>query len=853
MTAKRFRARTKKMWTQVKKLSVLFARGFWSMRTLICALGSLLLLVLFLIAIVPVRYSISVGTVPTHTITANRDVVDEITTAQLRRNAAAAVTPTYYYAQGVTEEVFADFDKIFQQFDAAIQYSETLENYSAYRNYSADELAYARTILTELDLLDFQLRTLLNTPRTDLTSLRETLYAALQNAMTSSVMEGHETEAVSSIMQIIGYRVDNTSLLLNVVQPLLKNVVRPNMVIDQAATEAARQLARDSVEPIVYKQGQNIVVKGEGRVEKYQYDMLANLGLLSNTSSDLNIYLGATLLVVLVLFIGLFTLRLIDEKNARNNKRLVLIFTILNVTLALSILLRMIDIYLAPIALCAILLAAMLGLRTAVVTNVTIAVLISALAAGGDSSYTSEMVHLMACAIISGSISALIVYKRSNRLRIIAAGVAAGISNFLIMLALGLMTSSTQGAVLSTALWSMIGGLLSGLLAIGIQPVLEAIFNLATPTKLMELSNPNHPLLRRLLLEAPGTYHHSIVVANLAEAAAEAVGANPLLARVGGYYHDVGKLRRPHYFKENQLGADNKLSEVDPYTAAQIIIAHPRDGVSLARNYRLPKEVCTMIQEHHGNTPVMYFYSKAVQEMGEDAVDIASFRYDSQPPSTKEGALLLLCDTIEAAVRSMNNPTPDAIEEFIVKLVRGKLQDGQLSQSPLTLRDIDAICQACTTVLNGVFHERIEYPDPPAAIKKSSGVKKPVIVTTKDAEEPWDGETEKDEVISETPAPAVVPDNAEPEGSTPVIVAPEQFEPAAPLVVEPPKPAAVLSIEEAMILNDLEEAEQTEMLTEEEDDPNFIQQEFIFDDEIDEDDEEIQPEEDADAQENNND
>lgn len=236
-----------------------------------------------------------------------------------------------------------------------------------------------------------------------------------------------------------------------------------------------------------------------------------------------------------------------------------------------------------------------------------------------------------------------------------------------------------------------------------------------------------------------------------------------------------------------------------------------------------------MIQEHHGNTPVMYFYSKAVREMGEENVDISSFRYDSQPPTTKEGALLLLCDTIEAAVRSMNNPTPEAIEEFIVKLVRGKLQDGQLSQSPLTLRDIDAICQACATVLNGVFHERIEYPDPPAALKKASGVKKPIVITTKDAAEPWDGEAEQPEKAEE-PLP---PPDSEPEGSKPVIVAPEQFEPVAPLpVIEPPEPEALKSIDE--ILN---------MTQEEEDDPSYIQQEFNLEADFDEDDEEIAVEE----------
>jgi len=793
---------------QVNAFLKTLAREFWSPRTVVCLIGSLLILALFLVAIVPVRYNISIGMVPTHTITANRDVVDEITTKQLKDAAAAAVVPVYYYAEGVTEDVLNRYTRLYTQMDAAVQYSETLDNYGPMRYYTEEERAYARSIITDLDLTDHQLRTLLNTPRTDLTRLRDMIYVALQNTLSSSVMEEHEEDAVASVMQIVGYQVNNTSVLLNVVQPLLRAVIVPNMLIDQEATEAARQLARDNVEPVLYKQGQNIVVKGEGRVEKFQYDMLANLGLLSNTTVDMSIYLGAILLVSLVLFSALVLLRIISPDDMLSSKRMLLIYVAAIITLGSSILMRLFNLYLVPVALCAILLASMLSLRTAVICNVALSVLISSLAAGGSTSYTAEMVQLLACTMVSGSFSALLVYKRSNRLRVLAAGIAASLTNFLVMTSLGLMTSSTISSVITNALWCAGGGLLSGLLAIAVQPLLEAAFNLATPTKLLELSNPNHPLLRRLLLEAPGTYHHSIVVANLAEAAAEAVGANPLLARVGGYYHDVGKLRRPQYFKENQLGIGNKLNETDPYTSAQIIIAHPRDGVTLARKYRLPKEVLTMIQEHHGNTPVMYFYSKAVQEMGETSVDIASFRYDAMPPSTKEGAVLLLCDTIEAAVRSMNSPTPEAIEEFIVKLVRGKLQDGQLSMSPLTLRDIDAICKACTTVLNGVFHERIEYPDPPASMqsgKKASGA--PLRVRVPDAEEPWDGKTpqvDEPELVDDAmySTTYVLPEQSQ-ESSSPVIVAPEQFEPLSPIpVVAPPTSSTPVSIDEVLKANE---------------------------------------------------
>lgn len=791
------RARMRRFLTRAKALAKRFKNAALSMRTLVSVCGIAVMLAVFCGAIMPVRYDIAIGMVPRHTITANRDVVDEVTTEALRTAAAQTVQPTYHFVEGVTESVLSNFDQIFSQMKAVLQYSETLEDYGPNRRYAADELAYARTILTLLDLRDYQLRTLLNTTHADLSSLYTTLYAAVQNTMASYVTEGQENEAVASIMQIVGYRVD-TSLLQNIVQPLLRTVIRPNMVIDQEATEAARQLARDSVEPIVYKQGQNIVVKGEGHVERYQYDMLSNLGLLNNTTVDISIYLGAGLLITLVMGLAMVLLRMVCHDITADYRRLILLFIVCIVTLVACVLMRMVNIRLAPTLLCAMLLTAMLGLPTGLIFNIAIAILVSALAAGGSGSYTSEMVQLLSCTLCSGTLAAAILSRHGNRLRVIAAGVAAALCNFLVMLALGLMTSSV-GGMLTVALETMGGAGIAAVFCLAIQPLLEALFNLPTPTKLMELSNPNHPLMRRLLLEAPGTYHHSIVVANLAEASAEAIGANPLLARVGGYYHDVGKLRRPMYFKENQLGAENRLNETDPYTAAQIVIAHTRDGVTLARNYHLPREVSQIILEHHGNTPVMYFYTQALKNADGKPVDIADYRYDSNPPATREGAIVLLCDTIEAAVRSMQNPTPDAIEDFIVKLVRGKLQDGQLSNSPLTLRDIDRICHACATVLNGVFHERIEYPDPPAHIPQTKEHPTAEPPAVRDAEEPWDGEEAAQEDLPPQPGKTVLSPETPEAAPKPVYVEPEQFEPARPLpVIEPPTASAPLSVEEVL-------------------------------------------------------
>ena len=820
------RARLRRLAAALKRRAKAFRRAIFSINALIIAVATLVMLVLFTLAIVPVRYDIAVGMVPAHTIAATRDVVDEYSTELRRRQAALSVQPKYVYEEGVTEAVLYDLDQIFTQLDAAIQYSETLEDKSPTRRYTADELAYAGTIVTLLELKDYQMRTLLNMTEAQLSALYNTLYAVVQNNMYKTVTEGAETEVIASIRQIIGYSVEY-NVLENIALPALRAVIRPNMVIDQEATEAAREAAREAVEPVVYKQGQNILVKGEGTVERHQYETLASLGLLSSASVDMSIYPGAALLVVLVFAVALALLRLASPDDVSDPRRLLLLCVIAVLTLGACILMRMFDLYLAPAALAGLLAAATLSLEAGVILNAALTLLVSALAAGGDTAYTAQMVQLICCNLCSGAVGAMLLFRRSNRLRVIAAGVAVGAIDLCVMLSLGLMTSGSWDTTRDTALRLMGSGLLSGLLCIALQPLLELAFNLPTQNKLLELSDPNHPLLRRLLLEAPGTYHHALLVANLAEAAAEAIGANPLLARVGGYYHDIGKLRRPQYFKENQADGENKLIETDPYTAAQIVISHTHDGVTLARAYHLPREIIRIIQEHHGNTPVMYFYAMACKNADGREVNINDFRYDANPPATKEGAIVLLCDTIEAAVRSMRSPTPEAIEEFIVKLIRGKLQDGQLSNSPLTLRDIDSICRSSATVLSGVFHERIEYPEPPAApaqpAEQKAAEQKPDEQKTaeqKPAEQkaedepaaapapdealtkPWDGESSEEAASNAAeeaapPAPVIQPgDLPQPKQ---ILVDPSQFEPSTPLpVVEPPKAEAPMSIEEAM-------------------------------------------------------
>ncbi len=686
----------------------------------VAILGTVLLAVLFGAAIAPERYNLKVGSIAFKTITASKDVLDETTTARRREEAAKQVEPSYHPKDGVTDTVMSDLRTVFEELRRVQQYGQTLvsdtpqpteeDTNTASRHYTQGELDYARDMLTTITLSDYQVATLLQTTADELEQAYNDVSAAVRNTMNTTVREGQINESISNILQIVGYKTD-TSLLQNVISPVLRRVIQPNMVIDQEATAIAQENARKAVEPVMYNQGQNIVVAGE-RVSANQLEMLRTLGLLDDNSVDVPMYFGATLLIVAVMLLTLVLLTLMNNSLMRDFRKMVVFMLILNLTLAISIVfvkVMQVNVYLSPVILGALLLTGLLGPLAGIAGNLALSVIISALSAGGNNEYSAVMIHMLLSNVVGGTVAVMALRGKSHRAQALLCGIYAALSSLVVMTAVGLMTNNDAQAVFTNALWSMGGAVIAALLCMGFQPLLEIIFNLATPSKLMELANPNQPLLRRLLIEAPGTYHHSIIVANLSEAAAEAIGANPLLARVGSYFHDVGKLKRPLYFKENQMG-DNPHDHTDPYVSSAIVTAHARDGLQMAKKYRLPVEIEKIIMEHHGDTPVMYFYHKALQQAGGNPVDILDFRYDGTRPSMKESAIVMLADTIEAAVRSMPDPTPQRIEEFIEQLVRGKLEDGQLSDSPLTLRDIDKVCDAFTTVLIGVFHERIEYP-----------------------------------------------------------------------------------------------------------------------------------------------
>lgn len=690
---------------------IVWMKSYHIKNALLVLTTGLIVFGLYCFVVAPKQYDLAVGSIARETINATKDVVDEVVTEERRQAAASAVEPTYRFQEGVNEEVLSSLNQVFSELRTVQQYAQTLAdaNGKLKRTFSDAEIEYAQGLVSSISLNRYQAATILRTTSEAFEEMVGTVTTAVSNTLNTTVREGQLSQAIQNVIQIVGYKLD-ISLTQNILPNVLRTCMKPNMVIEQETTEIARKAAMDAVEPITYLQGQNIVRAGD-RITRSQLQMLRSLGLLKDNTYDLSSYQGAALLVMIAMICYVLALRLVVKDVLFDTRKLSVVMILTIIGTAASVLShKYFSAYFVPMVFTPVLLCVLLGSRTGFASIIPMSILISGLAAGTDSTFLYEMILLLIMSLSGGICSVRFMKSHPQRIRVLLSGLIAAAVNVIVIVAIRWMTSTDTLDLISTCVWAMGGGVLSSILAVALQPVFEAVFHLPTPSKLLELCNPNQPLLRRLQLEAPGTYHHSLIVANLAEAAAEKIGANPYLARTAGYYHDIGKLKRPQYFKENQMG-ENLHDKLDPYISAAILTSHTKDGYQMALQQRMPQEVASIILQHHGDTPVMFFYHKALQLSNGNPVDIDEFRYEGPRPDTKESAIVMLADTIEAAVRSMPEPTPKAIAQFIERLVRGKLEDGQLSECPLTLQNIDDICDAFSSVLRGVFHERIEYPE----------------------------------------------------------------------------------------------------------------------------------------------
>jgi putative nucleotidyltransferase with HDIG domain len=488
--------------------------------------------------------------------------------------------------------------------------------------------------------------------------------------------------------------------------------VAANLAFSTEATVAARQEARAAVEPVrVTVQRNEAIVRAGDPITTLDLEKMTELGL-TEPAGDVLPVIGYALLSLLLAILLVGFLWRFQPAIWQRPRSLVLFLFIL---LASAVVLRLagdrtIAAYLVPTSAAVMLTGLLLGGAAGGAMAMSLAVLAGLV----NSAALGPVVY-----VATGGFASLVVILNAERLNaFVRAGLVLALVNVTVVVSFGLLDGLDATGIAQLAAAGLVNAALSVILAVGGFAVLGNVFGILTVFQMLELANPANPLLRRLLLETPGTYHHSVMVGNLAERAAETIGADPLLARVAAYYHDIGKMKNPLAFIENQAGGPNVHDDLAPETSARIIAAHVRDGVDLAQEYNLPPQVASFIPQHHGTAVMGYFHGKAVQE-GE-APDADAFRYPGPKPQSREAAIVMLADGVEASVRSLPSKDDAEIREMVDKIVEGRLADGQLDESNLTLRDITRIRESFVEQLLGMYHQRISYPENVLPIERDS-------------------------------------------------------------------------------------------------------------------------------------
>lgn len=487
------------------------------------------------------------------------------------------------------------------------------------------------------------------------------------------------------------------------VQLLLERILLPTAQPDLRLTEAARQAAANEVRPVMkqLQAGQTIVREGDLLTAEH-LQILEAVGLYDPraeaASREWWVLTGCGLLALLL---SLPLLYAKQQLVTLSRQQLVFLAGLSLVLIAAQRLALLADTSFLFIFALSLLIALLINEAVALVWGVWLSVTVMLL--------TPEEPLVTLIALLVATVVA-ILFSRTYRARpsVILAGVLGGIAAAAVVLILGLIEGGLDALPLMSAVWLIGGGLLAGILALGLLPIAEGLVGFLTEFRLLELTNPAHPLLQRLLLEAPGTYQHSIIIANLVDQAVANIGGNALLARVGSLYHDVGKLKRPQFFVENQFSGENPHDKISPHLSYLIIISHVRDGLELLREYKLPKELEPFVLEHHGTTVLAYFYKRALEDSAK--LDELNFRYPGPRPRSKETAVLMLADTVESASRTLTDPSQGSIRAMIDRLFEQRLADGQLAESPLNFHDLEVIANTFERMLTAMLHRRIRYP-----------------------------------------------------------------------------------------------------------------------------------------------
>jgi cyclic-di-AMP phosphodiesterase PgpH len=731
------------------------------------------IVVIFLVLLYPSlviqRHTYQLGDIAERDIKTPRDffVEDEAASTAIRRQAVESVLTVYDYdprilsettqklrdAFGRIHKLLASYDSESTRTDAGQPQPATeLDAASARQKFVwAQKEAFEKQIGLKISENDYRLLTregfdhaipeliikILNQIQSNgVVSNKEILLKQIDRGITMRNVATQREEKAAALRQLYGPDQAKTMVrivaaphvkdmpldLVNLMVDLCQRLVQPNITLNRNETEKRKKQALSDAKPILYqfKAGEMLVREGE-RINAEQLVKLNALNQQKENHQVVPIGLGAALIIATLLAVFKM-IYLHQPRHSRLNKTknlvfmglvLVIVIVIVKISVVFSAALlpnlpvsipAASMVYAAPAAAGAMLVCLFLGFEIALPFSLVVAVCAAML--------TGDRVEIFVFFLISSTMAAFWVKHCRERKVIIVAGIQLGLINLALATATSIYAANYAGLKLPWD-WAMAfcGGMGSAIVTVGLGPLLEMSFRYTTDISLLELANLDRPILRRLMIEAPGTYHHSVIVGSLVEAAATEIGANPLLARVCAYYHDIGKINKPLYFIENQTMGKNKHDKLAPSMSSLILTAHVKEGVDIARQNKLGQSIIDTIQQHHGTSLIAYFFNKAIQLKGEDAVKINDYRYPGPKPQTKEAGLVMLADVVEAALRTLDNPTPARIQGSVQKLINKIFADGQLDSCELTLRDLHRIASSFNKILYGIYHHRIEYGD----------------------------------------------------------------------------------------------------------------------------------------------
>lgn len=657
----------------------------------------------------PVKYKLNVGDISQYDIQAPRDINNTLKTKQNAEGNADQLDPVIIDIENANSDMLNDAYEYFDELEKfilsvkedgqigtindKIQRIDTLENY---------------TVLLELD--DTVLESIFTSEgKENLEDLKKIVIRDIIPGLTKkNLMDDNIAIEIASALQVIEGK-GKIAPLEPIAVDILQKVIKPNSRVDEKATSARREAYIESYimeNPVIIYKDERIISKDD-IVTEDKFEVLKELNYIdSEGKPDYLLYISVFLIIFILFIVTFLYIKRFHPKVYYDRNSIMLICVTILITTFFAWCVKEfipeLSSFIIPIFIAPIVIAIFLGVEPAISINIMLAFSYSLM--------LGRNLEFIIMTIVGGTFAAFYTSNATQRRRISLAGILLGLLNAVIIVFLGMIDKRGIESLLNDAGLALINGILSIILAIGLLPFLESIFNIVTPLKLLEYADPNHPLLKRLLMEAPGTYHHSLMVGNLAEVATREIGGNSLLARVGAYFHDIGKLKRPHFFKENQF-SDNPHDKLTPNLSTLVITSHTKDGEEVALKYRLPKIIRDIVLQHHGNTLVAYFYHKATQIDKVEELKEENFRYEGPVPDTREAAVVMLADSVEAAVRSLSEKTPGKIEGLIRKIIKDKLDDGQLDRCDLTLKDLSIIADSFLQVLNGIYHERPEYPE----------------------------------------------------------------------------------------------------------------------------------------------